>query len=139
MAGGRPLSHTTVPKAVRANTQASRAELRNPIYPGDWVFVGDPLGTGNPNTPVWQNSFTWVDPDYVGFRHGLDGQLDMIGVYDFTAGAVSGTVAFTLPPQYLAEAPLHTVFPMDTGSGTWSRAVQVCDQTTGDVTLYWPA
>ena len=137
MPGGRPLSHTTVPKAVRANTQASRAELRNPIFPGLYVYVGDPYATGNPNNPVWQNSFFYSGTSYVGFRHGIDGDLEFIGVYDLTLGAVTGTVAFTLPVPYRGQT-FDLTFPIYNGGTDWMMGVNSVDGTTGDVTVYWP-
>ena len=138
MPGGRPLSATTVAKQVRSNTRAVKAEQRNPVFPGKWIYVGDPLNTGFTTTPDWQNDFFYVDPYYIGFRHGLDGQLDMIGMYDLTLGAVSGDVAFTLPAQYRQEAPPVSMFPIELAVGVWSIAIQAIDNSSGDVTIYWP-
>ncbi len=142
MAGGRPLSRTTLPKAVRANTEADVQQRRNHEFPGLWVYVGDPLGIGLTTIPDWQNNFFYVGTNYVGFRHGLDGQLDMVGMYDLTLGAVSGDVAFTLPVQYVIEAPPVAHFPIELAPGVWSMAVQTVDSTPGptygDVQIFWP-
>lgn len=142
MAGGRPLKRTTLSGVVRENSRASGAELRNPVFAGKWVFVGDPLGTGLTTTPDWQNNFFYVGTNYVGFRHGLDGQLDMIGQYDLTLGAVSGDVAFTLPAQYVIEAPPVSMFPVELDTDVWTIAIQTVSQTPGptygDVRIFWP-
>lgn len=138
MAGGRPLTRTTLPGAVRENMRSAGAEMRNPVFAGKWIFVGDPLGTGLTTTPDWQNNFFYSGTNYVGFRHGLDGQLDMIGMYDLTLGAVSGDVAFTLPVQYRMEAPAVAMFPVELDTDVWSVAVQTIDTTTGEVRIFWP-
>lgn len=137
MPGGRFLSHTTVPKAVRANSHASSAELRNPIFPGLYVYVGDPLGTGFASNPVWQNSFFYSGTNYVGFRHGIDGDLEFIGVYDLTLGAVTGTVAFTLPSPYWGQT-FDFTFPIFNGGTDWMMGVNSVNGTNGEVTVYWP-
>lgn len=134
---GRPLTRTTLPSAVRDNTRASGAELRNPVFPGKYTYVGDPLGTGFTGTPDWQNSFMYFGTDYVGFRHGMDGYTEFIGRLDLTQGAVTGTVAFTLPAPYRL-LTFDFTFPIFVEVTTWQAGVLSVDKTTGDVTVYWP-
>jgi hypothetical protein len=137
MPGGRPIRRETLPAAVRANTRASSAELRNPVFPGIYTYVGDPLGTGFTGTPDWQNNFTWFGDAYVGFRHGMDGYTEFIGQIDLTAGGVTGTVAFTLPAPYRA-ITFSYPFPIFVEGTTWWNGILSIDGSTGDVTVYWP-
>lgn len=133
---GTPLGRTTVPGVVRGNTAADRREERNNIFPGKYIYVGDPLGTGLP-TPVWQNSFFYFGTSYVGFRHEIDGYTGFIGVLDLTLGAVSGDVAFTLPAAYRLLTFSYT-FPVFVEAATWQVGVLTVDTLTGDVTVAWP-
>ncbi len=136
MPGGRPLTKTTLPTAVRANTRASSAELRNPVFPGLWVFVGDPLGTGFTTIPDFQNGWASLGTSYVGFRHGLDGETEFTGTLD-TTGATTGTVAFTLPVPYRPLQDFSFLTDLDLGSGSFSAA-RVLVESSGDVTVYFP-
>jgi len=99
--------------------------------------VGDPLATGFPNIPEWQNDFTWFEDNYVGFRHGLDGFTEFIGILDLTQGAVTGTVAFTLPAAYKL-LTFHFTFPIFVEDTEWQVGVLKVDKANGDVTVFWP-
>jgi hypothetical protein len=146
----KPLVRETVPKKVRGNSAGIRAEERKPNLPGYWVYVGDFVDPGDPGndppftnaeSPPWENNFYYLSP--VAFRHGVDGQTDMIGVYDLTLGAVSGDTAFHMPIRWALEMPLAVNFPIEISTGIWSIATQVCDNTiieTGGVPvkIYWP-
>ncbi len=109
------------------------------IYVGTFVAEDDP-GNDPPYTswqsPPWQNGWTWVDPLYVAFRHGLDGLTEFTGVVD-TTGATTGTVAFTLPVAYRGNTPFSFITDLDLGSGTFSAA-RVSVATNGEVTIYFP-
>jgi len=110
------------------------------------VYVGD-VGTDDPpvvtpQSPPWQNNFTWLNNDYVGFRHGLDGYVEFIGVLDLTQGAVTGDVAFTLPLPWRAISFAYT-FPIFAGGTDWQNGIMhingdSSDPGYGDVTVYWP-
>ena len=107
--------------------------------PGPWVFVGtypaDDFTTYW--SPPWQNSFTFVAGREVAFRLGLDGVLEFLGQFDLTAGAVTGTVAFTLPADWRVE-PMDFPIIMDMGAGDFNIVRVVVDDTNGHVTLHWP-
>lgn len=120
-----------------------REERRKPQLPGPYVYVGDfpgdPLTTWQ--SVPWQNSFNAYGTAYVGFRHGLDGYVEFIGRLDLTLGAVTGTVAFTLPQPWTAISFDYT-FPVYAGGTDWQAGVMSIDgepgATQGDVTVYWP-
>lgn len=148
----QPLRPRSVAGRVKENTRAVRNEQRKPIIPGPWVYVGtfvapddpgnDPPGTWF-NSPPWLNSFVHIDGAPVAFRHGVDGQTDMIGMYDLTAGAVSGDTAFLMPLQWAMEAPPMHAFPIELDVGVYSMAMQVIDTTTlvsgkAPVKIFWP-
>ena len=141
----QPLRPKTVARRVKENTRGVVNERRKPNLPGPWVYVGDYVGLDDPandppvttfSSPPWQNSWTWVDPAYVGFRHGLDGETEFIGTLD-TAAATSGTVAFTLPVPWRPLADYSFITDLDLGSGSFSAA-RVVVATTGEVTVYFP-
>lgn len=136
MPGGRPLKKTTVPSAVRENTRASSAELRNPIFPGLWTYVGDPLGIGLTTIPDFENGWTYLGTSYVGFRHGIDGETEFVGTLD-TSNAASGTVAFTLPGPYRPLKEFSFITDLDLGGGDFDGA-RVVVATNGEVTVYFP-
>lgn len=124
---------------ARRLTKAERAiqDMRR-IGAGPWVYVGDP---GDPFITYWsppfENSFAAVAGRPIRFRHGLDGLLEFEGAYDLTAGAVTGTVAFTLPPEWLGET-FDEKFPIQLTATTWTMGVHSVDGDTGEVTVYWP-
>jgi hypothetical protein len=138
---GQPIKRTTVPRNVRENRNTVKAERRKPELPGPYIYVGDfdtldpPVATWQ--SPAWENSFTWFGSRYVGFRHGLDGDTEFIGSLDLTAGAVTGTVAFTLPVPWRG-ASFDFVFPIFTGTTEWINGIMSVDATTGECTVYWP-
>lgn len=108
--------------------------------PGQWIYVGDyPTDVGTTYwSPPWENSFTFVDGHRVAFRYSLDGLLEFKGVFDLTAGAVSGTVAFTLPEDWRGQ-PCDLPIILDYGDDTFNHVRVLVDGDTGEVTLYWPA
>lgn len=135
---GTPLSRTTLPKAVRANTAANERDVRNNEFPSKWIYVDDPLGTGLAISPPFQNGWTYLGTAYVAFRHGLDGETEYKGTLD-ASGATSGTVAFTLPPGYRPFNKTYSfVTDLDLGSGTFNVA-RVAVALNGEVTVYFPA
>lgn len=148
----RPLNRRTVPRQVRDNRVGVKTEKRKPNVPGRWIYVGDFVGPDDPandpaeasyNSPPWLNSFYYVDGSPVGFRHGLDGQTDMIGVYDLTLGAVSGDTAFLMALQWAINMPAAHMFPVELATDVWSVAVQTVDVVnlvTGKapVKIFWP-
>jgi len=97
---------------------------------------------------ILQNS--WLQPpgtlELFAVRKHMDGSLEFKGHLDASGGAVSGTVAVTLPgagdcePDYLPpyDQYFSTVITPDNGA-TFSIALVFADSTTGDVTITWPA
>lgn len=116
-----------------------RIEELQKIGPQPWVYVGtfpdDPFTRAE--SPPWENSYTHVTGRRVAFRWGFDGSLDMVGQFDLTAGAVSGDVAFTLPPEYIGEW-FDGFIPLELAAGVWSAAVISINGDNGEVILYWP-
>jgi hypothetical protein len=140
-------------KRVAANQQGVRNEEQKPVLGGPKIFVGDYIGPGDPgndpeytsdSSPPWQNGFTYM-PDYpLWFAHGVDGETDMGGMYDLVTGSpVSGTVAFDMPLEWAAEAPVLSLFPALTTeeADPADDVIIVCCQrvmTNGEVRVYWP-
>jgi hypothetical protein len=112
-----------------------------PAMPGPWVYVdtGDPELDSGPS-PDWESDIYFVAGAPVAFRHGLDGQLDMVGAYDLTLGAVTGDLAFILPAKWRGAVNgfLATFQPLEVAPGFWSAFVQTIDGSNGEVRLYWP-
>jgi len=149
----QPLRPKTVSTRVKANTRGVRNEERKPIIPGSWIYVGtfvapddpgnDPPGTWF-NSPTWLNGFSWVAGNPVAFRHGVDGQTDMIGQYDLVTGSpVSGDTAFLMPLQWAMEMPPAHMFPVELDTDVWSVAVQTVDVVNlvsgkAPVKIFWP-
>lgn len=135
----RPLRRRTIPSRVKENAAGVYQERRKPNIPGRWVYVetGDP-DFDTVDSPVWLNSFTFVVGFPIAFRHGLDGQTDMIGMYDLTAGAVSGDVAFVMPFRWRQNVPVASLFPIELATDVWSVAVQTVNHTNGNVKVFWP-
>lgn len=104
-----------------------------------WVYVG--TYPDDPKTrfesPPWENSFGSVTGRRVRFRHGLDGLIEIEGQFDLTSGAVSGDVAFTLPPEYIGDS-LDAFIPVELDDGVWSSGVLTIDGITGEVRVFWP-
>jgi len=124
-------------RLTQAETRIREIQKRGP---GPWVYVGT-FPTDLYTTfwsPPWQNSFDSVTGSRVKFRHNLQGQLEFEGQFDLTAGAVTGTVAFTLPDDWLGD-DMDFPITLDLGAGTFNMVRVVVDGTTGDVTLYWPS
>jgi hypothetical protein len=145
MAFEYPLRRNTVPSRVRAHGQTIRQERRKPVLPGPYIYVSGGTGSVAPNatwqSPEWQNDFTSAGTNYFGFRHGLEGATEFTGQLDLTAGAVTRTVAFTLPLPFRV-FPDPRVFPIDLdGAGAWTLGVLWMVQSGtgyGDVVVDWP-
>ena len=137
----QPLRPKSVATRVKENTRRVTDERRKPNLPGPYIYVSDGTGDTSPyatwQSPEWQNDFMWFGTDYVGFRHGLDGYVEFIGVLDLTLGAVTGDVAFTLPLEYRAISFAYT-FPIFAGGTDWQAGILQIDKTTGDVAVFWP-
>lgn len=79
------------------------------------------------------------------FRLHADGSLEFKGHLDTSLGAVSGTVAFTLPGANTGEVDFllpkdqywHTTITTDDGA-TFFLALVFIEAATGDVTITWP-
>ena len=87
--------------ARRLTTAEERLREEQKKGPGPWVYVGDFPSELYTTfwSPPWQNGFTFVTGRRVAFRHGLDGEPEFKGKFD-TTGAVTDTVAFTLPEDW---------------------------------------
>lgn len=114
-----------------------------PNQPAPWCYVetgDDELDTDQ--SPAWMSDIYFIEGSPVAFRHGLDGLLDMKGVYDLTAYDISsGPVAddaFTLPLKWRDAAPAVAHFPVEIDTDLWIMAVQTINQTTGVVRIAWP-
>lgn len=133
-----------IAKAPTAHVRARRLERElqefQKVGPGPWVYVGD-FDADEPFTtywsPVWQNDFGHVTGRRVAFRWGLDGTLEFKGQLDLNSGAVTGTVAFTLPDDWLGET-FDFTFPLQLDPTSWTKGVISVDGDTGDLTVYWP-
>ena len=149
---GRPLVRRTVPTRVRENRTQIRNEERKPVIADNWIYVGDYVGFDDPGndpagttlqSPPFLNDFYYIDGFPIAFRHGVDGQTDMIGMYDLTLGAVSGTTAFLMPLQWAMELPVSAMFPIELEPDVWSIAVQTCDTVNlvsgkAPIKVFWP-
>lgn len=137
MSGRLPSASLAGPRRLR-KAERGIEELRR-IGPEGWVYVGDWSSEvfTTSVSPPWQNSYTFVPGRRVAFRWGIDGTFEMEGVFDLTAGAATGDVAFTLPPEYLGVF-VEDFIPLELATGVWSAAVITVDGDTGDVTLFWP-
>lgn len=97
--------------------------------------------------PSLQNSFAQPSAplEPFAFRLHADGSLEFKGHLDTSGGAVSGTVAFTLPGANPGEVDFlpandqywHTTITTDDGT-LFTLALVFIDATTGDVTITWP-
>lgn len=96
---------------------------------------------------VLQNNFSQPTGtlELFAFRLHADGSLEFKGHLDTSGGAVSGTVAFTLPGANTGEVDFllpndqfwHTTITTDDGT-TFFLALVFIEATTGDVTITWP-
>ena len=150
----RNLDRDTPLKRVAANQHATKELERRPVLGGPLIYVGDFVGPddpsndpsdASPDSPPWENGFTYIAGAPVWFAHGVDGETDMGGMYDLITGSpVSGTVAFTMPLEWATQAPAVFAFPVliEEGAGPeddiYVIAVQAINQTTGAVRIYWP-
>ena len=118
--------------APAATERGARNEERKPISAGVWVYVGTFVSTGRAllttllsasyHSPGWENDFLYVDGAPVGFRHGVDGGLEFTGRLDLTLGAVTGTVAFTLPSPWRNQG-IAFAFPIYQGGTDWVNGI----------------
>jgi len=118
-------------------------------FASDWdEFLGGSLPCYGFEPPLVNDWAQPSDPlEKFSFRLHKDGSLEMKGHLDASLGAVSGTVAVTLPGVNYPDEPdfrpsqdqyWHTVITPDDGL-TFSIALVFIDSTTGDVTITWPA
>ena len=157
------------PSALRAiNENRSRGKnLQQTPHAGAWIhplndadcppdpYTIGPYGIEYAWTPCLVNDWLQVeDPlEPFAFRRHFDNSLEFKGHLDASGGAVSGTVAFTLPgslpdePNYQLDNDQFfiTVVTDDAGS-TFQTAmvfIQSADAASpavgGDVTITWPA
>lgn len=138
----QPLRPKGAYSRIKENRTNVRHEQRKPVLPGPYIYVSGGTGDVAPGetwqSPEWKNSFTQYGTSYVGFRHGIDGFTEIIGQLDLTAGAVTGTVAFTLPIPWRAISFDYT-FPVFGGGTDWFAGVMSVNPTgNGDVYVYWP-
>jgi hypothetical protein len=128
----------SIPARVSTNSRDVQQLDNRPNVPGPWVYVetGDPEFDTN-QSPEWQNDLYYLAGLPIAFRSGLDGQLDMMGMYDLTLGYVPGDVGWVLPVKWRDGAPPVATFPVELDVGVWQMWVQLIDLTNGEVTL-WP-
>lgn len=105
--------------------------------PGGWVYVGtyptDPFTTFY--SPPWQNGWAHAGAPYdrVAFRWGAHYELEFKGHADST-GATSGTVAFTLPAEYVPAKDVTFLTDVITGAAPATAQIAIAS-LTGDVTI----
>lgn len=132
------VSEPTGESRIASNRRGVRKLDNRPNVPEPYTYVetGDPeLDTDA--SPPWLNDFFFVTGAPVGFRHGLDGNLEFIGRLDLTLGAVTGTVAFVLPTRWRGET-FSFNFPIFSGGTDWIAGVLDINGTNGQVSVYWP-
>lgn len=120
------------------NSRKARGRDHQANVPGPWIYVetGD-VDLDTDISPEWLNGFGYTSP--VAFRHGLDGQTDMIGNYDLVTGSpVSGDVAFVMPLRWAQNAPEAADFPVELDTDVWTIAVQTVNRLNGNVRIFWP-
>lgn len=134
------VARTSEPAAIASNRRGVTNLNHRPALPGPWVYVltGDPE-FDDKFSPEWESAITFDPAAPVAFRSGLDGQLDMIGMYDLTA-ATTGDLAFILPVKWrgCVGGFLATFFPLEVDTDVWSAAVQTINGTNGEVRIFWP-
>lgn len=131
-------------------------ERQKPNLRGFRIFVGtfvaaedpgnDPQDLGatppidtSPSSPEYQNNLTYLAGSPVWFAHGLDGETDMGGMYDFSQGYVYGDVGFVMPLEWAEQAePVH-VIPVKVADGVYMEVVQEITLTVGGGEVrFWP-
>lgn len=144
----RPLYEpTTTRDAARGN--AGVDDLRRRPLADRWLEP-DSAEPDQADTPPLENNWAQPSPplEKFAFRLHMDGSLEFKGHLDASGGAVSGTVAVTLPgpdptsvnPSYWLpnDQYWHTTITEDDGV-TFSLALVFMDSTNGEVTITWPA
>lgn len=150
----RNIHEPSFPRQVRQNRFGVKGQRQKP-HAGRWVVpecdetdVDEAAAGCFGDEPVLQNN--WNQPsaplEPFAFRKHMDGSLEFKGHLDASGGAVSGSVAFTLPgandgePDYLLpnDQYWHTTITTDDGS-IFTLALVFIDAMTGDTTITWPA
>lgn len=150
----RPISEPSFPKKIAVNRWQNKENRQKPLA-SHWVTpdcgalslaAGECFG----DEPGLQNN--WAQPpsgiEPFSFRLHMDGSLDFKGHLDASGGAVSGSVAVTIPganegdTDYLSgmngDQYASTVITPDSGA-TFQIAMVFLDSTSGDLTITWPA
>lgn len=148
----RPLYEPTPTRQQTKNAWGVRDVKRQPLAFGWWMPDCDPgdqaqfPGCSGLEPPLVND---WAQPsaplETFAFRLHADGSLEFRGHLDTSQGAVSGTVAVTLPGANDGEADFrpahdqywHTTITTDDGV-TFFLALVFIDSTSGDVTITWP-
>lgn len=144
--GGR---HHVVAQAV--DDERLKPNLRGfKVYVGTFVAPGDPgndpqdLGAvppidTSPSSPEYENALTYVAGSPVWFAHGLDGETDMGGMYDFSQGYVYGDIGFVMPLEWAEQAQPTKEFPVKVDVGVYIQVVQEITLTVGGGEVrFWP-
>jgi hypothetical protein len=140
------------PRAISLNRFGVKEQKQKP-HAGRWITPGcdetddaDAAAGCFGDEPLLEN--LWQQPaatlERFAFRKHMDGSLEFKGHLDTSGGAVSGTVAVTLPgaadgePDYLLpnDQYWHTVI---TDGVTFMIALIFVDSSTGEITVTWPA
>lgn len=124
-----------------AGTERGVRELQR-IGPQPWLYVGtyptDPFTRAE--SPPYQNSLTFIPGARIRMRWGIDGSFEIDGVFDLTAGYVSGDVGFNVNDNTdeFEDVFVESFIPLELDTGVWSAAVFQLDATTGDAKVFWP-
>ena len=147
-------------KAITANRYWTRDTRKRPLA-GRWYEPGCSMEPGDPlyyveckgDEPLLENDWLQVeDPlEKFAFRLHADGSLEFRGHLDASGGAVSGSVAVTLPgalepgetePARGDFRPARDQFFLsvvtDDAGVTFQAALVKIDASTGEVTITWP-
>lgn len=130
------VSASLVGRKVSANERAVR-ELQR-IGPQPWLYLGE--FPGEPFTrfesPQYLNDLTFVAGRRVRMRWGIDGSFEMDGVFDLTAGYVTGDDGFDINENTdeFEGVVVEQFIPLELDVGVWSAAVfQIDDLGIGRV------
>lgn len=144
----RNLHQPSTPRQVAANRFFIKDTRQKPHAFRWWepdCTVGDGCAG---NEPPLENN--WAQPsaplEKFAFRLHADGSLETKGHLDTSGGAVSGTVAVTVPGATAGEVDFrlpnnqffHTTITTDDGT-TFSLALVELAAATGEITITWPA
>lgn len=143
------LSATLAPRAAGglAATQRHVRELQR-IGPQPRVYVGtfptDPFTRAE--SPEWQNNLVHATGHRVTFRWGIDGTLEVDGVFDLTQGYVSGDVGLNINQNTLEfeGEGFESFIPLELDVGVYSAAVvrlypeDLGVYVAGDLAVFYP-